>query len=754
MDRIYFKVNGVERSVGCEVSSDLTLVDYLRDWLELRGTKYMCREGGCGACIVAASKCPGAPVQAVNSCLVSVTSCQGWEITTIEEVGNRKKGYHELQKTLADSNGSQCGYCSPAWVMAMYSLIQEKKDITMLEIEQSFGSNVCRCTGYRPILEALKKFAIDAPKDKKITDIEYLNICNRTGQHCFKATCNENEWCMISADDVKPPHILKIKLKDGKNWYRVCQVNDIFNILNKIGYESYMLVSGNTAKGAYPILAYPQHLIDISAVEELKTYKIDQNLIIGAGLTLTELRDKFDITSKENYFGYLKTLSKHLKLVAHIPVRNLGSIGGNLMIKHAHNQFSSDLFLLFTTAGAQIVILTSKGVKKTLNMEQFLKEDMKGKVILYVMLPPLSSDYHIVTYKVMPRSQSAHAIVNAGFMYKLDGGGTIKQCRIVYGGLSPVFIKASSTKSYLIGKNLFTNETLQGALNVLEHEIVVTNSPPEPSVEYRKQLALGLFYKSVLSLCPTNILGSQYRSGATKIHETRPVSESRQVFDTNTDLWPLNQPIPKVDALVQCAGEAKYVDDIPTITDEVHAALVLSTVAVGDIVDIDASAALEMPGVIAFYSAKDIPGQNTFTPTGFTLYLADEEIFCSGKVKYYNQPIGMIVAETPSIAKRAAKLVQATYRNVKKPILDIKDAKKDSKRNTSYLSVQAATKGSDIKKVIKGENVIYAQYHYMMETLACVTTPTEEGLALYLTTHWIDGTQMVLSRALNLKCNK
>ncbi|KAG6464941.1 hypothetical protein O3G_MSEX014825 [Manduca sexta] len=740
--------------LGCEVSSDLTLVDYLRDWLELRGTKYMCREGGCGACIVAASKCPGAPVQAVNSCMVSVTSCQGWEITTIEEVGNRKKGYHELQKTLADSNGSQCGYCSPAWVMAMYSLIQKKKDMTMLEIEQSFGSNVCRCTGYRPILEAFKKFAIDATKDKQITDIEDLQICKKTGQNCSKAPCNEEEWCMISADDLKAPRILKIKLKDGKNWYRVCQVNDIFTILNEKGYESYMLVFGNTAKGAYPIFEYPRHLIDISAIEELKTYRIDQNLIIGAGLTLTELRDKFDITSKEDYFGYLKTLSEHLKLVAHIPVRNLGSVGGNLMIKHAHNEFSSDLFLLCTTVGAQIVILTSRGEKKTLKMKQFLKEDMKGKVILQVMLPPLSSDYHIVTYKVMPRAQSAHAIVNAGFMYKLDGGGIVKQCRIVYGGLSSVFITASKTKSYLIGKNLFTNETLQGALNILENELVVTNNPPEPSVDYRKQLALGLFYKSVLSLCPTNILGSQYRSGATKIHETRPVSESRQMFDTNTELWPLNQPIPKVDALVQCAGEAKYVEDIPTVPDEVHAALVLSTVAVGDIVDIDASAALEIPGVIAFYSAKDIPGQNTFTPTGFILYLADEEIFCSGKVKYYNQPIGMIVAETRPIAERAAKLVQATYRNVKKPVLNIKDAKKESKRNTSYLSLKAATKGFDVKKVIKGENAIYGQYHYMMETLVSVTTPTEEGLALYLTTHWIDGAQMVLSRALNLKCNK
>ncbi|XP_052742306.1 uncharacterized protein LOC112054761 [Bicyclus anynana] len=121
MDCVTFKVNGEEFTVGSDVSSTTTLLEYLRTRLELRGTKYMCLEGGCGACIVSVVKCPGLNPEAVNSCLVSVTSCQGWEVTTIEHVGNRLKGYHPLQTTLAESNGSQCGYCSPGWVMSMYS---------------------------------------------------------------------------------------------------------------------------------------------------------------------------------------------------------------------------------------------------------------------------------------------------------------------------------------------------------------------------------------------------------------------------------------------------------------------------------------------------------------------------------------------------------------------------------------------------------------------------------------------------------
>lgn len=100
-----------------------------------------------------------------------------------------------------------------------------------------------------------------------------------------------------------------------------------------------------------------------------------------------------------------------------------------------------------------------------------------------------------ITFQVMPRSQSAHAIVNAGFMYKLNRNSIVNECRIVYGGLSPSFVRASATEAYLIGKNLFENMTLQTALRKLNMELVVTEYPAEPSIEYRKKLALNLFYK-------------------------------------------------------------------------------------------------------------------------------------------------------------------------------------------------------------------------------------------------------------------
>lgn len=145
---------------------------------------------------------------------------------------------------------------------------------------------------------------------------------------------------------------------------------------------------------------------------------------------------------------------------------------------------------------------------------------------------------------------------------------------------------------------------------------------------------------------------------------------------------------------------------------------------------------------------------NSFTPAGTTFYVANEEVLCSGNVQYFNQPYGIIVAETQHIADSAAKLVTATYKNTRVPTIDIKVAKNDSSRVTLNTETNATERGTDVFKVIKGDNTVYGQYHFAMENLACVTRPTEEGLELFCTTQWMDGVQMVISKALNIQENR
>lgn len=117
----------------------------------------------------------------------------------------------------------------------------------MLEIEQSLGSNICRCTGYRPILDAFKKFGIDAPPPS-LSDIEELKICDSNGKPCSEQNCEQSSWCMVTKNEVLG-ETMHIKLKDNRYWYQVTSVSDVFEIWRKNGTDSYMLAAGNTAKG-------------------------------------------------------------------------------------------------------------------------------------------------------------------------------------------------------------------------------------------------------------------------------------------------------------------------------------------------------------------------------------------------------------------------------------------------------------------------------------------------------------------------
>ncbi|KAL6263815.1 hypothetical protein P5V15_003898 [Pogonomyrmex californicus] len=638
-------------------------------------------------------------------------------------------------------------------VMNLYSLIQDKK-LTMQEIENSFGSNICRCTGYRPILDAFKGFASDAPATlaKNIRDIEEIykvKTCPKNGMPC-KGTCSNNH--LSNGNNAT----LDIKLEDTE-FYKVYSIEDLFAIFKEKPDATYILNGGNTAHGVYRV-GKNDLRIDINDIPDLRRIeKTNETLTLGGGVSLTTAMETFQKLSSETGFKYLHHLADHIDLIASVPVRNIGSIAGNLMIKHAHHEFPSDLFLMLETAGTQIHILEAPGRKKSMMLQEFLKTDMRHRIIYSVVLPSLSDDYEYRSYKIMPRAQNAHAHINAGFLFKLDGGGKVlEKPNIIFGGINEHFLHAKNTEQLLVGKSILDKQVLKTALETLHNELQPDHVLPDYSPEFRKTLAEGLFYKFVLSIKPDNI-NSKLRSGGSILK--RGLSSGTQDYDTDKNVWPVNKPVMKLEAIQQTSGEAQYCNDLPPYPGEVFCAFVLTKVGNGKIENIDASKALAMKGVVAFFTAKDIPGKNLCISASSQLMMLinDELLFAEKDVLYAGQPVGVIAAETHNLANEAAKLVEIKYSETlkKKPVISIEDAlaTKDDTRFMNSMNIPAKKKGKNVKQTIKGVFHCGSQYHYTMETQSCVCIPTEDGMDVYPTSQWMDLTQISIANVLNVKNN-
>ncbi|GFO23340.1 xanthine dehydrogenase/oxidase [Plakobranchus ocellatus] len=713
----------------------MSLNEYLREKAGLKGTKVMCREAGCGCCAVTVSHLPTdsntVKTYSVQSCLTPLYAVDGWQISTVEGIGSQRDGFHPIQERIAKFNGTQCGYCTPGMVMNMYGLLHQKPNITAQEVEDNFDGNICRCTGYRPILDAMKSFSEDANiPGRKAIDIEDLNknLCPKTGE-----TCSGN--CGSRSLDLEI---------SGARWYRPLTLADLGKVMKANKDKKTRLFFGNTSTGIYKNDGPFDVYVDLHRVKELFSFQAtDTNVRLGAATTLTQFLEKLRGHQEKPGFKCFSQVHKHLKVVANVMVRNAGSIGGNLMIKHNHKDFPSDIFTTLEAAGAQVEIFdTASSAKKTVPLLEFMTSvNMSGKVLTAVILPRLADNVVYRTFKITPRWQNAHAYVNAAFKIPFADMTVKGQPSIVLGGISADTIHAKKTETFLANKKL-SAAVVKEAYSTLRDELVPTESPLESSAKYRKELASGLLYKVLLGLCGTK--NPKVRTGAEDLH--RPVSSGLQTYQEMAREFPLKHALPKVTSTLQASGEAVFVNDMPKFQQELFAAFAIADVGSAIIGSIDPSEALKIPGVTHFLSAKDTLCNDFPQPM-------NPELFATKEVFYAGQPLGLVLAETQPLAIEAAKKVKVNYSKVMTPILTVEDSlargkEFESKRKTTVIgNPDDAWKSVD--HTVEGTVSMGSQYHFYMETQVTLAVPSEDGIDLYASTQNSDLCQFAASRVID-----
>uniref|UniRef100_A0A0B7AAS5 FAD-binding PCMH-type domain-containing protein n=1 Tax=Arion vulgaris TaxID=1028688 RepID=A0A0B7AAS5_9EUPU len=469
---IVFSVNGKPYTVRNEYPMHTSLLDFLRSSGVSSGTKGCCLEGGCGICLVTVQYVDNITEKptsySINSCCLQLYSCDGLEITTVEGLGSTSSGIHPIQDRLATFNGAQCGYCSPGQVMNMYGLLKNNARPNMKEVEDAFDTTICRCTGYRPILDAMKSFAIDAPTSPSggIIDIEELDgkVCCRKGKLCTDFPKNRGKLLEI--------------ITDQNRWYRPVKLPQLINLLEQYSTEKYRLVFGNTGFGFFSDQAVTNYttLIDIRGVKELYSVDLDDksHITFGANLTLTNLKEQFESINDPDV-PYAKEFADHLLHVGSTGIRNMGSWAGNLMLKHVHNEFPSDVFTMLETVGATIKIVGVKETNKNYSLLDFLSLNMNGKVIVSIQLPKYKTQNIIIrTFKTSPRRQLSLPHVSSGFNFQIDISKDYlveKRPTIIIQGISASLVHASQTEVFLTNKKLSDPAVLREAIQILSVEL-------------------------------------------------------------------------------------------------------------------------------------------------------------------------------------------------------------------------------------------------------------------------------------------
>eukprot|EP01006_Ploeotia_vitrea_P056302 TRINITY_DN68086_c1_g4_i1.p1 TRINITY_DN68086_c1_g4~~TRINITY_DN68086_c1_g4_i1.p1 ORF type:complete len:1312 (-),score=225.69 TRINITY_DN68086_c1_g4_i1:150-4085(-) len=754
----------------------LSLNDFIRYQTRFKGTKRNCAEGGCGCCGVALTFMNGTDTvtRTINSCLRPLAACNGMHITTIDGIGSAKMGYNPLQTALATHNGTQCGYCSPGMVMTMYGLLQTNNHPTAAEIEKQYDGNLCRCTGYRPILAAMKTFASDYkehemkrvsenPIPKHVKGAEDLEEIPQDG-------VKDHSKMTKILDSIKKPTLPAEAMSTGtlsytsenKIWVECPTLSYVQAMMRNYQYNTIYYVAGHTGWGVekyYPH-SEAQVFLNIGKIPELHVQDVTGvGITVGAGVPIVDVMNLLKSAKAPVPQSYMMLIA-HLERVAHTMVRNIGTMGGNMMLCHKHsstpeNSFPSDVTTVLYGIGATVNIISKTG-QFTSNMPigQWLQYDMTGHLLVDIKIPFPEANEVFRSYKTAIRHVNSHAYVPTAMKAVVDPSThkIVGQPTLVFGGIRNGLTRMTNTEKAMTGMLVTDQAAFHKLCATLEGELQPTATT---KVAYRKQLAVSYLYKFFLALQPT--LPANLKS-APAPWMTRGVSVGTQNYTPHPNEAPVGEYMVKLAAKAQTSGEAQYTDDIPAPQGCLHAAFVMSKKANADIVEIDATYAKTLPGVKHFFSASDIsPMKNQWLSEGGDV----RELFASKQVGFVGQPVGMILAESQDQADRAAQQVNVAFANEKPGVYDIDDAIKyksfwpDMISKAAGWPINRGNASGALKTAphtVKGTVECGSQYHFYMEPQTCLAVPDAEGrLKLHAATQYLTAVQNQVSAMLGVK---
>ncbi len=452
---IRFILNNQE--VFTDQSEGSTVLDYVRYHKRLAGTKIGCREGDCGACTILVGDFDNEQLvyRSMTCCLMPLRNANGKHIVTVE--GINLKILSPVQQAMVDTNGTQCGFCTPGFIVSLTGFVLNANTKKYDEAIEAIDGNICRCTGYKSIERAAKIISEKIPG---------------------KPETNTLEWLVKNA--FVPAYFAGIenRLRELKKSL-VQQENN-----NETG--SRMIVSGGTDLVVQKPLAVKKaanhFLFDVKDLK--KIFFREDKIHLGASVTVTDFVES-DIIQK-----YFQDIKKYIKLISSTPIRNMATLGGNLV----NASPIGDMTIFFLALDADIV-LTKNGNHRTIKLKDFyqgykqLDKDSDEIIETIVFTPPQNSLFNFE--KVSKRTHLDIASVNTAYQIKFDANDTIAFIHLSAGGIAPFPKYLSETCAFLTQKKL-TEEVIREALTLINKEIAPI-SDARGTANYKRLLLRQLF---------------------------------------------------------------------------------------------------------------------------------------------------------------------------------------------------------------------------------------------------------------------